>query len=65
MALGDFLSITDDEDARIEAEINDGASDYNYLNFWLSNYRSNLDVAKHYKNSFDKGVRFSTREIEF
>lgn len=64
MTLEEFLSLIRDEEARIEVEINDDTSDYRYLNFWLSDYRSNLDVVKHYKDSFVEGICFSTREDE-
>lgn len=40
MTLEEFLSLIQDEEARIELEIDDGTSDeYKYVNFWLSDYR--------------------------
>ena len=51
MKLQEFLSLIQDEDARIELEIDDGASDeYKYHHFWLSDFRTNLDVAKYYRD---------------
>jgi len=51
MKLQEFLSLIQDEDARIELEIDDGASDeYKYHHFWLSDFRANLDIAKYYRD---------------
>jgi hypothetical protein len=51
MTLQEFLWLIQDEDARIELEIDkDDEKDYQYYHFWLSDFRSNLDVAKYYKN---------------
>lgn len=44
MRLEEFLSLIQDEEARIELEIDD---DYPY-HFWLSDFRSSLDIAKYY-----------------
>lgn len=49
MKLEDFLSLIQDEEARIELEI-DNEEDYQYHHFWLSDFRSNLDIAKYYKD---------------
>ena len=49
MRLEDFLFLIQDEDARIELEI-DGEEDYQYHHFWLSDFRSSLDIAKHYRD---------------
>lgn len=47
MKLEDFLSLVQDEEARIELEIDD-EEDYQYHHFWLSDFRSSLDTAKYY-----------------
>lgn len=49
MKLKDFLSLIQDEEARIELEIDD-EEDYQYHHFWLSDFRSNLDIAKYYRD---------------
>ena len=49
MKLEDFLSLIQDEEARIELEIDD-EEDYQYHHFWLSDFRSNLDIAKYYSH---------------
>ena len=53
MTLQEFLSLIQDEDARIELEIDwdeDTGEEYQYHHFWLSDFRSNLDVAKYYRD---------------
>ena len=47
MKLKDFLYLIQDEEARIELEI-DNEEDYQYHHFWLSDFRSNLNIAKQY-----------------
>lgn len=49
MKLEDFLFLIQDEEVRIELEIDDG-EDYQYHHFWLSDFRSNLDIAKYYRH---------------
>ena len=49
MKLKDFLFLIQDEEARIELEIDD-EEDYQYHHFWLSDFRSNLDIAKYYRD---------------
>ena len=49
MKLKDFLSLIQDEEARIELEI-DNEEDYQYHHFWLSDYRSNINVSKYYRD---------------
>ena len=49
MKLKDFLFLIQDEEARIELEI-DNEEDYHYHHFWLSDFRSNLDIAKYYRD---------------
>jgi hypothetical protein len=44
-----FLSLIQDEEVRIELEI-DNEEDYQYHHFWLSDFRSNSDIAKYYRN---------------
>lgn len=63
MTLEQFLSLIQDEEARIELEIDDGTSDeYKYVNFWLSDYRSNLGDARHYKECLVDGISFCPNE---
>lgn len=47
MKLEDFLFLIQDEEARIELEIDD-KDDYHYHQFWLSDFHSNINVAKDY-----------------
>ena len=49
MKLEDFLFLIEDEEARIELEI-DNEEDYQYHHFWLSDFRSSLDIAKYYRD---------------
>ena len=49
MKLEDFLFLIEDEDARIELEIDD-KEDYQYYHFWLSDFRTSDDTAKYYKD---------------
>ncbi len=49
MKLKDFLFLIQDEEVRIELEI-DSKEDYQYHHFWLSDFRSDLDIAKHYRD---------------
>lgn len=50
MKLEDFLFLIQDEEVRIELEIDDEEEDYQYHHFWLSDFRSSLDIAKYYRN---------------
>ncbi len=51
MTLKEFLSLIEDEEARIELEIDDGHSDdYMYHYFWLSAFRRYNDTAKYYSH---------------
>lgn len=51
MTLQEFLCLIEDEEARIELEIDDGSSnEYRYHHFWLSDFRTNDDIAKYYKH---------------
>lgn len=47
MKLEDFLFLIQDEEARIELEIDD-KKDYQYYHFWLSDFHSNINIVKHY-----------------
>lgn len=49
MKLEDFLFFIQDEEARIELEIDD-KDDYHYHHFWLSDFRTSDDTAKYYKD---------------
>lgn len=49
MKLEDFLFLIEDEEARIELEIDD-EKDYQYHHFWLSDFYSNLDIANYYRD---------------
>ena len=49
MKLKDFLSLIQDEEARIELEIDEyDKKDYQYYHFWLSDFHSNINIVKHY-----------------
>jgi len=53
MTLQEFLSLIEDEEARIELEIDDDdqfRDGYLYTHFWLSDFRTSDDTAKYYKN---------------
>ena len=59
MILKDFLSFINDEEARIELEIDlNDDKDYIYESFWLSDYRDGYD--KQYDDYKVIGFRFST-----
>lgn len=47
MKLKNFLSLIQDEEVRIELEIDD-KEDYQYYHFWLSDFHSNINIVKHY-----------------
>lgn len=54
MTLQEFLSLIQDEDVRIELEIDDGSSDeYKYHHFWLSDFRSCDDIAAKYFKDYN------------
>ena len=61
MKLEDFLSLIQDEEARIELEI-DNKEDYHYHHFWLSDFRSNLDIAKYYRDYDVNSFSFDTEK---
>ena len=50
MKLEDFLKHIHDEEARIELEIDEPDKDeYQYYQFWFSDYMTNDDIAKYYR----------------
>lgn len=60
MILKDFLKLITDEEARIDLEIDSkDAEDYSYESFWLSDYRSDLDIVKYYNECEVIGFRFN------
>ena len=61
MKLKDFLSIIQDEEARIELEI-DNEEDYQYHHFWLRDFRSNINVAKQYRDYYVSSFSFESEE---
>ena len=63
MILQDFLKLVTDEEARIELEIDsEGAEDYLYESFWLSDYRCGFD--NYYDDCEVTGFRFTTEFSE-
>lgn len=51
MKLQEFLNFIEDEEVRIELEIDDPTKDdYFYSYFWLSDFRTSDDIAKYYKD---------------
>ena len=61
MKLKGFLSLIQDEEARIELEIDD-EEDYQYHHFWLSDFRSNINVAKQYRDYYVSSFSFEPEE---
>lgn len=57
MKLKDFLSLIQDEEARIELEI-DTKEDYQYRCFWLSNFREEIATSKYYSDSIVESFSF-------
>ena len=57
MTLENFLSLIQDEESRIKLKV-DGEEDWKYHHFWLSDFRSNLDVAKYYRDYCVSGISF-------
>ena len=64
MKLKDFLFLIQDEEARIELEI-DEEEDYQYHHFWLSDFRSNINVAKQYRDYYVNNFSFDTEKDEY
>ena len=51
MTLQEFLSLMSDEEVRIELEIDVyDEEEYLYTSFWLSDFRTELDTNKYYKD---------------
>ena len=61
MKLEDFLFHIQDEEARIELEI-DNEEDYQYHHFWLSDFRSNINIAKQYRDYYVNSFSFEPEE---
>lgn len=50
MVLEDFLKLIHGEEVRIELEIDEPDKDeYQYYHFWFSDYITNDDIAKYYR----------------
>ena len=63
MKLKNFLSLIQDEETRIELEIDeDDKKDYQYYHFWLSDFRSNINVAKQYRDYYVNSFSFDTEK---
>lgn len=63
MKLKDFLSLIQDEEARIELEIDeDDKKDYQYYHFWLSDFHSNINIVKHYRDYDVNSFSFDTEK---
>ena len=61
--LEDFLFHIQDEEARIELEIDeDDKKDYQYYHFWLSDFRLNLNIAKQYRDYYVNSFSFDTEK---
>lgn len=61
MKLEEFLFLIQDEEVRIELEI-DKEEDYQYHQFWLSDFRSNVGVAKYYRDYDVSSFSFETEK---
>lgn len=54
MTLQEFLSLIEDEEVRIELEIDDGSSDeYKYHHFLLSDFSTYNDIAARYFEDYN------------
>jgi hypothetical protein len=63
MKLKDFLALIHDEEARIELEIDEPDKDeYQYYQFWFSDYITSLDIAKYYREYQVVSFGFTTEE---
>lgn len=63
MKVKDFLALIHDEEARIELEIDESDKDeYKYYQFWFSDYITNLDIAKYYREYQVVSFGFITEE---
>ena len=51
MKLQKFLDLIEDEEVRIELEIDEpDKNEYQYHYFWLSDFRTSDDIAKYYRD---------------
>lgn len=63
MKLKDFLSLIQDEEVRIELEIDfEDDVDYIYTHFWLSDFLTDDDTAKYYKDFKVSGFSFEPED---
>ena len=63
MKLKDFLTLIHNEEARIELEIDEPDKDeYQYYQFWFSDYINSLDIAKYYREYQVVSFGFITEE---
>lgn len=63
MKLEDFLSLIQDEEVRIELEIDsEDDVDYLYTHFWLSDFLTDDDTAKYYRNYYIDGFSFEPED---
>lgn len=63
MKLEDFLRLIHGEEARIELEIDEPDKDqYQYYYFWLSDYITNDDIAKYYREYHVVSFGFLTEQ---
>ena len=65
MKLQKFLDLIEDEEVRIELEIDEpDKNEYQYHYFWLSDFRTSDDIAKYYREyqvvnfGFQEGEEF-------
>ena len=61
MTLEKFLNLIQDGEARIKLKV-DGEEDWKYHHFWLSDFRSNLDDAKYYRDYGVSGISFIPKQ---
>lgn len=65
MTLKEFLSLIEDGEVRIELEIDwdeDAGEEYQYHHFWLSDFRTNDDIAKYYRHYNVGSFSFMTEQ---
>lgn len=68
MKLHEFLSLIQDEEARIELElgwIEDNGEEYQYHHFWLSDFRTDDDIAKYYRHYNVSSFSFMPEEDSY
>ena len=71
ITLEEFLGLIEDEEVRVELEIDfgeDGDEEYHYYHFWYSDYRVSDEVVKEYRKykvtSFSLLTEVSSAEIK-